>query len=54
MKGRNRLKVFEDRVLRERFRVKRGNIHTYIPWIYIFHRDNRMRNKSQIHTMCTT
>jgi hypothetical protein len=30
MKGRNRLKVFEDRVLRERFRVKRGNIHTYI------------------------
>ena len=54
MKGRNRLKVFEDRVLRERFRVKRGNIHTYIPWIYIFHRDNRMRNKSQIHkyTQC--
>jgi hypothetical protein len=30
MKGRNRLKVFKDTVLRERFRVKRGYIHTYI------------------------
>jgi len=29
MKGRNRMKVLEDRVLRERFRVKRGNVHMY-------------------------
>jgi len=34
MKSRNRLKVFEDRVLRERFRVKRGKIHIFSGSIY--------------------
>ena len=29
-KGRNRMKVFGDRVHRERLRVRWGNIHTYI------------------------